>query len=1108
MKTRNIYSLMLFFICSVVTAQNSLLSTGTWVKMEIKESGLYKINYDQLKTLGFVGKNPKNIKIYGYGEVLPQKNSDFRYDDMAENQIIFNGEEDGIINENDFILFYAQGPNKIDSLGKNLQLKSNPYTLSSFYFISYSESAGKRINTFQNSTSYSKSFNYLPFIAYHEDNAINIIKSGREWVGNSFKLKSNYTFSFNLEDINTNLPVLYSTKYVGGSFSYPTSFTTFINNIKVKDTNVGTIPNGYGLKAQQSIHAGSTILSNATLAMNCSYDNKSDGSANAFIDKIEINYLRYLTGNKTRVYTLPTFYQGAELEITNTSANTRVWDVTKVTEIKQLALVNGKVNVDIGTDVLLIANQNDVKSPIFAGVVGNQNIHALDVPELLIVTHENFRASANAFADFKNKEQKINTKVVTVQEIYNEFSSGKQDITAIRDFAKYLYKKDNTFKYLLLFGDCSYDYLNRLSANTNYVPVYESYESFDNIDSFSSDDYFGFFDDHEGEWPETYQENNHLLEIGIGRLPIKSNEEGYSMLNKVKNYVYSTNSKGSWRNKAMFVADDGDYQTHSIESNDLSIQLNKIQNGINETKVYLDAFEQVSSSGGQVAPLVNEAIKRRLDNGLLLVNYTGHGGEEQWAQEQIFTIDEINKLNNKNKLPFFITATCEFGRYDDPTIESGSERFLLNSNGGAIGLMTTTRAVFGTKNFILNTAFYDNVFKRNSDSLFDRIGDIHKRTKNESISGINNRNFALLGDPSIKLAYPEYKVIADSVNNKIIYQKDTLSALEKIKIKGHINNPKGVKDINFNGKVSVSIYDKQSEVTTLGDENATPFNYKERKSIIFEGEVDVKQGEFKVEFVVPKDISYTYGLGKMSFYALSNAGLDASGCSEDIYIGGGLDGFSDNLGPELDLFVNDTTFISGSVVSSNCIFIAKIFDENGVNTTNSGIGHEMTLIIDDNPDLLYILNEYYKSVNSTYKNGLVSFPLFNLSPGYHKLTFKIWDVNNNSSEEDIYINVSESGMITAYPNPFNEKVNFIINQPRKDVGGQFEMKILNIFGDELYNQIVDFDEFTSIIDNVSWDGKKNNGENITPGIYFSVSELRYRDGLGNITEKTKLLHQK
>lgn len=1098
---------LILCLTQIIWSQNSPLSSGIWYKIQVSETGLHKIDFSMLSSMGFEGKDPKKIKVYGYGGILKQALSEFRYGDLVENPITYIGEEDGIINSSDYLVFYAEGPDDIfPSKNAYLEHEKNPYSRFSYYFVSYDETDGKRITTQNQTSSKQEVLNAIPFIYYYEKDEISVAKSGREWFGESFRYKTSQSFNYFLEDIFTDSTVNYELSYIGGSINFLTYMNTRINGGANIKSTFSLTAKTYGPKGSLANHRGTVKLQSPNVNIRAEFDSQGDGAGEAYLDYYRFVYFRRLYGDKSVSYVIPDSFLGSKLKINNITPLTQVWDVSRVDEIKRLSIENGVVTTSDSTKKLLVLSLGDAKKPTLIGKVNNQNLHQLIVPELLIVTHPSFLASANAYKKFKEERQGIETAVVSVFDIYNEYSSGRQDVSAIRDFVRDLYNRDNKIHYLLLFGDCSYDYLDRLSNNTNFVPVYQSRSSLNNVTSFSSDDYFGFLEDKDGFWSED-ENGTEDLEIGIGRLPIKSDQEGYIALEKLRSYLFNKNSEGNWRNKVVFVADDGDSNTHTNSSNDLSIHLQKKVADFNMNKVFLDAYPQVSTSVGQLAPVVNEELLLKINKGALIVNYSGHGSEVQWAQENIFNTGMINTLQNKDKLPFFITATCEFGRYDDPVLESGAERLLFNSNGGAIALMTTTRPVYESSNKVINLSFYTNAFIKNSESKYDYLGEVLRRTKNQSIISFYNRNFSLLGDPTVRLAFPDYSVKVDSLNGVISTEIDTIRALQKVMVTGHIEDRNKVLDTSFNGTLIMTVFDKETDVFTLGNES-NPYQFYERSSLVFEGEVFVVNGKYTAEFVVPKDISYSFGKGKFSFYAVNDKGVDATGSFYDFYIGGGVDGFDDNFAPKVRLFANDTTFVSGGITSKDPIFIASIFDENGINTTNTGIGHEMTLVIDDNQSKTYVLNDYHKSVGNSYQNGWVEYPLYNLSEGMHKLTFKVWDVNNNSTEQDLYVNVSDKGIIQVYPNPFYDEVKIHIEQPRQDIRGEISLKIFNLYGLEIWSQIFDFESFTSVVDTITWNGQTISGENLDEGIYILVSELRYEDNVSNVTEKTKLILQK
>lgn len=1096
MKLITLFTALIFgCITTQVNAQNSVLATGKWQKIAINKTGIYKITPSDLATMGFGDVNPDQIKVYGYGGIVPQANDEFRHGDLAENSTMMNGSD---------ILFFGQGSDEVELIGNRLIHQKNPYSNTSFYYITTDGTTPKRVSDNpQNTWNGLNEYSTLPQIQYQEKDLTNLVKSGREWLGESFQFRNRNDFNFNLTDRSPDSDVKIVTRYVGGSDTRTTNFSTLINGEQKASSLVPLVSRGYGTKGRVIRHDLVVNTNSNSLTVSGVYNNQGDGSARGYVDYIRIEYDRRLRSSNMAHYVLNNNYANAKLNLEPLGANQRIWDVSDVTNIKQFNTNSNQIVLGNSISELVFFNTNSASGVNIIGAVNNQNLHATPSAELLIITNKAFGSVAQDFKDHKINTQGISTEIAYVDEIYNEFSSGSQDISAIRDFTKHLYEKDQKLKYLLLLGDCSYDYKDILPGNTNFVPVYQSRQSFNNTTTFSSDDYFGFFDPSEGYWDEV-NNNQDQMEIAIGRIPIKTAQEGQNYLAKMKHYIANENTKGNWRNNVMFVADDGDSNLHMEDADKLSVQLNEIEPGINVSKIYLDAFEQISGSGGQKAPAVNQEINRKMDQGALIVNFTGHGSEEQWTQEEVLTISQINSFTNRDRLPFFITATCEFGRYDDPNLESGAERLLLNPDGGAIALMTTTRPVYANSNFAINTSFYNNVFQRNADSVYNHLGEINRNTKNQAVKGVNNRNFSLLGDPTLKLSYPANRVVLDSINSGVMSESDTISALQRVTLNGRVLAINNTLDPGFNGQITLTVFDKETPVVTKSER---PFAFNERKSVIFEGSAVVTNGKYQIEFVVPKDISYEFGPGKFSLYAQSNEGRDASG-SQNIIIGGGLDEFIDDLAPEIELYINDFSFVSGSITNPNPTFIALVSDENGLNTTNTGIGHEMTLVLNDDFANPYVLNEFYSSKGNAFNEGEIYFPLSNLSPGTHKLTFKVWDVNNNSATKDIYLMVADDAVIQSFPNPFTDRVTLHIDQPRANVGGTVDLTVYSPLGEVIMTKKQFFDSFNSVIEDVQWDGIKIGGEKITAGVYFMEASIRYEDGRGDFVQKGRLIYQK
>jgi len=709
-------------------------------------------------------------------------------------------------------------------------------------------------------------------------------------------------------------------------------------------------------------------------------------------------------------------------------------------------------------------------------------------------------------AEFHSSHDGMVVFVTTPQKIYNEFSSGTHDITAIRDFVKHIYDQSDEgkeIKYLLLFGDASYDYKNHLPGNTNFVPCWESIASLNTISSIASDDYFGYLDDGEGN------SLSDKVDIGIGRFPVDNETEAKNAVDKCIRYATpSTANMGPWRNTLTFLADDDDNNHHLNDAETLTKFVSDHYPAYGINKLYLDAFPQVSTPSGQRAPALNNAIDDQIDKGTLIFNYSGHGGEIGLGHERFMQISDINSWTNYNRLAVFITATCEFTRYDDPTRTSAGELTFTNENGGAIALFTTTRATYASSNLALNMAIYNQNLFEKPGGQFPCFGDVIRRSK--VLGGDNDKKFVLIGDPALKLAYPDYKAQTTSINAKAVNteEPDTLKALSHVHINGQIVTDDGQILSNYNGTLYPVIYDKESAISTLGtDPGSRVTTFYEWNNIIFKGKTTIKNGLFNFSFVVPKDIAYQYGPGRISYY-FNNDKTDGHGISKDIVVGGyDQNAAPDTQGPDIKLYLNDSTFRSGEITHADPVLFAKISDQSGINTTGNGIGHDIIATLDDDPHQSFNLNAYYQADEGNFSRGSIHFPLHNLPEGEHKLRLKVWDVYNNSSSADILFEVKPATTLViqnarAFPNPMKNTTDFVFehNQAGKTLNILINIYTLNGQLIKRFQKTVIPDGFLS--PQIHWNGAGDGGRQVSNGIY--IYQILVSDEQG----RTKSLHGK
>ncbi len=1094
---------------------NSVLSSGDWYKIPITKTGVYKIDYDYLQRAGInvAAINPKKIRIHGNGGgMLPQIVGDDRPDDIIENAIVVVGEADGNFGKEDYILFYGEGADfhKLTTTG-DLEYYKNFYSDTSFYFLTISDQEGLRITEKEDlGDQHDKINSFDDFIIYEKDE-YNIINSGREWYGELFDFTLTYDFKFDFSDLIPDTDIVVKSSVMGQTFQ-EASLDLSINGQALGQQTINTIVDGsYLSKGSNKIEIfslnTSSIPPSEKFTIRLSFNPVGSKKSKMFL-----NYLTIIGRRKLKLYEDQTLFRSlsstqnaiSTFEIEGGNTTSQVWEVTDpLKPYKQKNSINGS-NITFGAfsselREFVVFNDNGLLIPEPSIKIQNQNLHASPNVDFLIVTYPGFKSEAERLADFRRNHNGFKVLVVTPNEIYNEFSSGKQDVTAIRDFIKYLYElgtNGSRLQNVLLFGKGSFDYKDRIDNNTNFVPIYTSRNSLHPIASYSSDDYYGFLDDNEGEWRESYA-GDLLMDIGVGRLPVKSITEAKVLVDKLINYDTNSEAFGNWRNDIVFIADDGDGNLHLRDANRLATLVDTSYTQFNTNKIYVDAFEQVKTSIGESAPDVNAEIERLINKGALIFNFTGHGSTTRWTSETILNISSASEFKNKNRLPLFVTATCEFGRHDNPKAISGGEYLMLNPNGGAIGLLTTGRPVFSSTNFILNRAFHNNVFLK-EEGRFLSIGEVFRRTKNQSLSGSVNRNFSLLADPSMTLSYAkdEILLIADSES---YHAGDTLKAFGQVKLKGRVMNRQGQLNTNFNGKLIATVFDQPTEIETYGNENPI-MKFLALDNILFKGEVTVAEGEFDIEFIVPKNITYDFEKGKISMYALHESQhLDAGGSNIEFVVGGESEDFeADNTAPQIELFINDTSFVNGGVTRPDVLFVGKISDESGISISNSDLGQELIAILDDGEEIT--INDYYVSAMDTYKKGWVKYPYQDLPVGIHKIRLKAWDIHNNFNEAEIEFLVVEDENIAIeslmnFPNPFSDYTQFSFEHNRAGDDLEIMIDVFSMQG-KLVKQFAYIKENSeSRISDLVWDEKEKNGGPLLSGVYvFRLSLRSLNDG--------------
>lgn len=1056
-------------------AEHSVLKEGKWIKISVKETGIHKITYQQLKDMGI--NNPANTHIYGYGGAILEENFavglDEYKDDLPENAIYFHTGSDGIFNENDYILFYAQGPVKV-TYNENKELFEhtiNPYSNYGYYFVTENTEPQKIIsNAEYDLPPIPITADYTANYFYIDKEEENLISSGRVWIGDKFdKKNTKRTYNFNIPNRIPNHNIGFNLRAVGVS---ATTNSLDININSEKNFNISL----YGTQDSHQKGTLGTINSsvklsnkNENIKVEINFNTNTD-LAEAYLDYIGINANRELYTDGSEPFLI--FYPGeyypylaVNYNINSDNKNLLFWEITdqqNITNVVPTKTNSGyKFTTPYDEERMFVALDPNVSFPTISSYesVTNQDLHSLENIDVIILCDNKLTNAGKELGEFHKKNDNLNYKILTVEPIYNEFSSGTPDVTAYRMFLKMLYDKaenaDNRPKFLILLGLSSYD--NRGIKNEKYdILSFQAKESLNTIYSYITDDYLGFLDDGEGGYIESAK-----LDISIGRIPASTEKEALDYIEKVKKYVKSKN-KDSWSNEILFVGDDGDASLHTKQANLLADTVYARHPEFAPKKLFLDSYKMVQYASGATYPEAKNEIWRNLNKGVLIFNYTGHGSTNSLTGELMITKSDIVNMKNSN-LAVWITATCDFSRFDNYERSAGME-VILNPNGGAIASLTTTRSVYSTSNLALVQAAYKYLLPTKEETETGEIlsiGEIMKNAKLALGADKNKLSFTLLGDPIIKLFYPDNLVITDSINSETP-ENAQIKALGLTTIKAHVERNNAIRT-DFNGTANVILYDKIENLQTLGQGKNNVFEFKDYNSIIFSGEVPVVNGEIEVTFMVPKDINYKEDHGRLTYFIINEDNTEnGHGYCQDFIIGGtdpNIDIPSE--GPVSKAYINTPNFINGQEVDNTPIFYAHLWDEFGINTIGTGIGHDIILKLNNDPNQTYILNNHYTASLGDYKSGTVKFNLPKLEDGEYSLFFRAWSLQNISTtnelnfvvKSDAPANVEE---FSIYPTPATEYVDFYLKYDRPEDIINVEFSVIDLAGKTLWTSTEEY----------------------------------------------------
>ncbi len=1096
-------------------AAHSVLAGGNWFSIGIRNTGIYKISYQDLLAMGFTSPiEGDKIRVFGHGgSMLPELTTYERPDDLTEvPRLLIDGGNALIDQADEGVVFYAEGPVVwvYDTLQQYLRHYKNYYTEHSVYFINYSGQPAMTFPTWNPvliADTVVKS--YIAY-QYHELDSLNLMKTGKVWFGEVFNQITQRQYSFHFPDADTASPARIRVQV--GVRSLDTSYfkvsagdTTVINKVNPVDLNVNTDYCKTSLLKLSVIPEGDEL---DPLLEYLPFDDFSTAWLN-YIEAEVTSHLRFRGG--VLAFRNPGLSGHVLYEIEDVPANARLWRIAQPWDVREIPLQWTGTTAsftDSGDTVFeyVVFDESIFNTVELIGSVPNQDLHATAFPDMIIISHPDFMPEAQRLADFRRNTDGYDVLITTPREIYNEFSSGQQDPTAIRDFIRMLYVRaegDSSLvpHYILLFGDGSYDYLDRLVPNSNYVPTYQTYNSWTPTASFVSDDYFVLLD--VGEGPNA----SGLVDAAIGRLPAETPSEAAVFVDKILRYSSETDllppdlhpepwqisNFSDWRNDVCFIADDEDGNLHLKQAEILAGLTDSLNYGINLHKIYLDAYQQEHTILGPRYPGANDALQKRMRSGALLVNYTGHGGETGLAEEGLVDMAMIEQWDNFFNLPVFVTASCEFSRYDNPAHKSAGEHVILNPGGGAISILSTTRVAFAHSNMIINTNVIRAAFDPGSSH---RLGDIVMKGKVRTGLGVYIQNFTLLGDPAMKLAFPEYDIRIDSLNGDSIHASgDSLLAAYQQSLVGSVRDKNGIIISDFSGLIQLTVFDKPETIYTLAND---PFSYSDpfisQTDVVYRGLFTVKDGVFRASFTLPADVSFRPGNARISMYAKS---VDRDACATDTslrLINTGINPSGNGQGPEIALYLNDRSFRDQGLCRSDARLIADIQDEDGINYYGAGFGHDLMMILDDDLANPVMLNDYFQPLADRPDSGNIAYPLMGLAEGQHQIRLRAWDVLNYPGEAvlDFYVSNTHDislNHLSVFPNPSSDLVYFCFDRNETALIQWVQLTIKSTDGRTLYSHEEKLLPGDGIQVCTVWDGSDNNASAIRAGIYIYTVKL-------------------
>ncbi len=1070
--------------------RNSKLSMGKWVKISVTQDGIYSLTRSALKKMGFT--NPDKVHLYGHGgyRLSEVSNPAAEYDDLTEVPLYKHGSN---------FLFWANG---LVYWEGNTRI-FNPYATAACYFLTEEEGDNTPVTEQSLTTPPANIYNTFTDHTLYEKDEYAWFHGGRNLYEKAdFATAGSRTYRLTTQGYadNAKLTVSFS-----AAADNSTTVKPSVNGKALASFNIGALGEyTYGVEATQTYNVAD--YANGSTKNSWTIKLSSTGGHPARLDYLALHYTRHLAAGEGGYVAFSQSKKG--------SARFDIWgggDLMAVMRIPSAtrpgAIIQGtksdtaySVVVDDATARYVAFYTNYVfPEPTVVGTIENQNLHALDSLDMVIIIPQSGKLlpQAQRLADAHALHDGLRVGIVRADQLYNEFSSGTPDATAYRRFMKMLYDRaktdDDAPKYLLLMGDCAWDNRMLSTAWSNYTPedyllCFESENSLSDVKCYVMEDYFGLLDDGEGS-----NLRGDKVDLGIGRFPVTSEAEAKIMVDKSIAHLQNMYA-GNWKNVVSMLGDDGDNNLHLDYADEVANNIMATNPEMEVRKVMFDAYTRVSTPTHNSYPAVNEIIHRQMKDGALVMNYTGHAAVYSMSHEFVLLLDDFVKFKG-NRLPLWVAAACDVMPFDGQQANIG-ETAVLNDGGAAVAFYSTTRTVYAHYNKYMNKWFMYYLFARDANGCRYTVGDAVRLAKTylissglESGTSENKLHYALLGDPALRFGAPTNRVVLDSINGRLLTEDIQLKAGQQVRLSGHVQDARGTLLAGMNGILSTRVYDNLETITCLNNAGAgKPFVFTDRNKVLFNGQDSLQGGRFQTSFIMPKDINFSNLSGRMVFYAISNdRTLEANGYCEQFTVDGVVEN-GDTVGPQMQIYLNNENFENGGRVNATPCFFAHLTDDSGISYSGNGVGHNLLLTIDNDPATTYTLNDYYQAEFGDYTRGSLAFTIPALSDGKHTLQFRAWDVLNNTGAQTLDFVVDSSlkpGLlsVTATRSPAITTTNFLISHDRAGSETEIHLEVFDFSGQRMYSYQETSTSSTGLV-TIPWNLCTNSGGRLGAGIYL------------------------